>query len=122
MISIFAILVGFFDAVMDRTNEEVAFNNSIFRNLNQKWWLRSVSWRYTGFLPLLKKYRLDAWHLAKTCKTACTGMMAAYGFSMAYFQKYPLWNLVLSGAFMAVLVTLSFVFFYDIVLKKKTKK
>jgi hypothetical protein len=57
------ILAAFFNAVMDAVENENFFE-SIFRNLNQKFWYKRESWKYA------KKafgYRFDAWHTAKSC-------------------------------------------------------
>lgn len=108
---IYPILVGFLMAVMDRTTEEVAFNNSVFRNLNRKWWLRSVSWEYVKFLPFTK-YRPDAWHLAKTLLIIAISCMAVFSFKV--FNSGIL-NIFLNAS----IITGSFVVFYDYILKRK---
>jgi uncharacterized protein involved in cysteine biosynthesis len=110
---IFPILIGFFMAVMDRTTEEVAFNNSIFRNLNPKWWLRSVSWEYVKFIPFTK-YRPDAWHLAKSSLILSIAFMTVFSLKIT---NIPILNVLINGS----VITGSFVVFYDYILKRKTK-
>jgi hypothetical protein len=55
--------MAFFNAVMDATENEPNFNESIFKNLNRKFWLKTVSWEYA---KRIRGYKFDAWHLAKS--------------------------------------------------------
>jgi hypothetical protein len=61
-------LMAFFNAVMDATENDPNFNESIFRKLNRKFWLKTVSWE---FAKKIFGYKLDAWHLAKSCMVMC---------------------------------------------------
>jgi hypothetical protein len=116
---LFLVLIGFFLAVMDRTAEEVAFNNSVFRNLDRKWWLRSVSWQYVKFIRWTK-YRPDAWHIAKSAMIASIGLAAvSLMYAPVFLLRRPLLNFLSISALLAVIVTASFVVFYDYVLKQK---
>lgn len=116
---LFLVLIGFFLAVMDRTNEEVAFNNSVFRKLNKKWWLRSVSWQYVKFIPWTR-YRPDAWHIAKSAMIASIGLAAtSLMYAPVFLLRRQLFNFLSISALSAVIVTASFVVFYDYVLKRK---
>lgn len=108
---IYPILVGLLIAVMDRTSEEVAYNNSVFRNLNRKWWLKSVSWEYVNFLPFTK-YRPDAWHLTKSLLIIVISCMAVFPFKV--FDSWIL-NIFLNAS----IITATFVVFYDYILKRK---
>lgn len=110
---LYPILVGFLLAVMDKTAEPVAFNSSVFRNLNRKWWLKSVSWEYVKFLPFTK-YRLDAWHLAKSLLILSISFMPIFPFKI--FDSWIL-NILLNAS----IITGSFVVFYDYILKRKSK-
>ena len=111
MISIFfAICAGFFLAVMDRVENEPAFNKSIFADKNPRWWCKTISWQYVDFLPFTK-YRPDAWHLAKTGMILSCGLMGGFSWS----KENPLvWGIILG-----TIITASFVLFYDHILKKK---
>ena len=60
---LFTALMAFFNAVMDATENEPNFNESIFKNLNRKFWLKTVSWEYA---KRIGGYKFDAWHLAKS--------------------------------------------------------
>ena len=113
MYIIFALLIGMFSAIMDRTAEPVAFNKSIFKNKDPKWWVRSVSWEYVKFLPLTK-YRPDAWHIAQSLMYLCVGATAG----TAVFDApadFPWWGIALV---VAGLVTFGKVLFYSYILKK----
>lgn len=113
MYIIFAILIGALSAAMDRLAEPVAFNNSIFRNKDPKWWLRSVSWQYVKFLPLTK-YRPDAWHLCQSAMYLCIGGAAGTAVYDAP-AGFPWWGIAL---IVAILVTFGKVLFYDYILKR----
>ena len=56
-------LAAFFNAVMDAIENENYFE-SIFRNLNQRFWYKRESWKYA---KKVFGYRFDAWHISKTC-------------------------------------------------------
>ena len=63
-------MAGIFNAVMDRTENSVAFNRSVFNHLDAKYWCKDVSWQYVKFLPFTK-YRPDAWHVSKSLMFVC---------------------------------------------------
>jgi hypothetical protein len=64
---ILIILSAFFNAVMDATENENYFE-SIFRNRNQKFWYKRISWQYA---KKIFGYKVDAWHLSKSCMIIC---------------------------------------------------
>ena len=59
-----------FNAVMDRTENSVAFNKSIFSHRDPKFWCKDISWQYAKKLPFTR-YKLDAWHIAKSMMIIC---------------------------------------------------
>ena len=101
-------LAGFFMAVMDRTENE-NYHKSVFKHLNEKWWYKRESWKHVKFLPFTK-YRMDAWHLAKSFLIACVGLLAAL-----YTPITKWWYA--DAIIIASLITASFVLFYDYILK-----
>ena len=64
----FVFLAAAFNAVMDATENEPNFNESVFKRLNQRFWLKSVSWQ---FAYKIGGYKFDAWHLSKTGMVLC---------------------------------------------------
>lgn len=104
------LLAGFFVAVMDRTENEVSFNQSVFKGLTPKFWCKEVSWKYVSFLPMTK-YRPDAWHLAKTFSIGCY----AIGFGIPWDG----WNIVIAIAIKVAIAVLSFNIFYNKILRRK---
>lgn len=105
---ILVFIAAFFNAVMDRTTEPVHFNLSIFRNLNQKFWLRSVSWQYA---KKVFGWKADAWHIAKSAMIIC--MVCAMVFYESMLPYYI--DILVLGA----LWNLSFNLFYNRLLKRK---
>jgi hypothetical protein len=63
LMTLFTVLMSFFNSVMDATENEPNFNESVFRNWNPKFWLKTVSWQYAR---KLFGYKFDAWHIAKS--------------------------------------------------------
>lgn len=61
--NIFIIIAALMNASMDMLENEVAFNKSVFSNLNRKFWLKSESWNYA---LRIFGWKLDAWHIAKS--------------------------------------------------------
>ena len=61
-------MAAILNAVMDRTENSVAFNRSIFNHLDPKFWCKDISWQYA------KKtfaFKWDAWHMAKSGMIIC---------------------------------------------------
>lgn len=58
-------------ALMDKTETEIQFNDSIWWNKNPAYWSKVFSAKVNNFLKRTK-YRWDAWHNAKS------GMIIAY--------------------------------------------
>ena len=111
MLSVFfAICAGFFLAVMDRVENEPSFNKSIFADKDPRWWCKTISWQYVDFLPFTR-YRPDAWHLAKSGMILSCGLMAGFSANVV--------NPVTWGIVLGVIITASFVLFYDYILIKK---
>lgn len=59
----FIILAAFFNSVMDATENEPNFNESILKGLNRKFWLKPVSAEHA---KRVRGYKFDAWHISKT--------------------------------------------------------
>lgn len=106
---LFFILAALFNAVMD-TLEEGHFTNSIFKNLNPKFWYKYESWKYAKKIPILK-YPIDAWHISKSLMILCLALGTAP--SMTIFPYY--W---LNVATLGVLWNLTFNLLYNHILKK----
>jgi hypothetical protein len=64
----FFLLATFFNSVMDALENKPNFDESIFRSLNKKFWLKEVSWEYC---KTILGYHIDAWHLAKSLMVIC---------------------------------------------------
>jgi len=114
----FVFLMAFFNSVMDATENEPNFDESIFRRLNKKWWLKSVSWQYC---KTILKYHIDGWHLAKTCMVfSFTGALISAIFVGVYLSDDPS-LLLICVSVLAVGVTwnATFFLFYNVIFKVK---
>lgn len=114
----FVFLAAFFNAVMDATENEPNFNESILKNLNRKFWLKSVSCNY---VKTILGYRPDAWHLSKSCMVfSVTGAIIAAVFVGVYLAHNPS-LLFISGSISAIGVAWigSFDLFYNLIFKIK---
>lgn len=60
---IFVALAAIMNSFMDAFENTPNFNESIFRNLDKKFWCKDVSWQYA---ERVFGYKLDGWHFAKT--------------------------------------------------------
>lgn len=107
---LFFFLAGFFSAFMD-TIDEGHFTNSIFRNLNQKFWYRRESWKYA---KRIFNYPLDAWHLAKSSMWTCVSLGAITYYKMG--PIFPYWPL--DFATIGFVIILTFNTFYNHIFKK----
>lgn len=76
MISAILLLIAvFFNAVMDATENAPNFNESRLRNLPVRFWLKEQSWKYAA---KVFGYKLDAWHIAKSCMVICMILVAIF--------------------------------------------
>lgn len=62
----FMALAAFFNAVMDRLETSISFQQSVFKNRSVAFWCKPISAHNVKFIRYTK-YRPDAWHLAKSC-------------------------------------------------------
>lgn len=107
-----AILAGFFMAVMDATeNENVG--ESIFKNLNPKFWHKRESWKYA---KKVFGYRFDAWHISKSFMIASFLSIPVFYWHFPWFRLDEFWGdlaiFLLQGGF---IVGGAFVSFYHTV-------
>jgi hypothetical protein len=114
----FVFLAAFFNAVMDATENEPNFNESILRKLNRRFWLKTVSWEYAR---KLLGYKFDAWHLAKTCMVfSIAGAVISAIFAGILLTAIPSIVLILAGiGAIGAAWNLSFNLFYHIIFKVK---
>jgi hypothetical protein len=89
-------MAAVFNAVMDRTEEPVNFNESVFRGKNQRFWLKSVSWQYAR---KIFGWKADMWHISKSAMIIllCGAMVFYKPWIPYYLDILPLgfiWNMV----------------------------
>jgi hypothetical protein len=58
----------FFNACMDAFENTPNFNESIFKNLDKRFWCKDVSWHHA---KNIFGYKWDAWHLSKSAMVFC---------------------------------------------------
>lgn len=61
-------MAAFFNAIMDTLENEPAFNSSIFKDWDKRFWSKSISWQYA---KKILNYKVDGWHLAKSAMIFC---------------------------------------------------
>lgn len=61
-------LAAFFNACMDAFENSPNFNESIFGNLDKRFWCKDVSCNHA---KKVFSYKLDSWHLAKSAMVFC---------------------------------------------------
>jgi hypothetical protein len=114
----FVFLAAFFNSVMDATENEPNFNESILKTLNRKFWLKPVSCDYA---KKIGGYKFDAWHLSKTGMVfSVAGALIAAIFAGVYLAANPSF-LFISASVGAIGATWngSFKLFYHIIFKVK---
>jgi hypothetical protein len=90
--ALFWLLACFFNAICDAVENE-NFHESIFRKLPVQFWYKRESWKYA---PKIFKYRLDAWHIAKSCMILCF-LFAVLLFDLP-LEKWQDWALYIALA------------------------
>lgn len=100
-------LAAIFNSIMDAL-EEGHFQTSIFRNLNQKFWYKSESWKHA---KRIFGYPIDAWHLSKSAMIICLLAIAAN-----YITPFPYYwlNFISLGGMWNLLFNV----FYNHIFKK----
>lgn len=95
---------------MDRLENEVAYNRSIFHDYNQKFWLKSVSWQYA---KRVGGYKIDAWHLSKSIMIVCFLFVAFF-----LCEWGPVFDIYADLPLLGIEWNLTFVLFYNVIFKK----
>lgn len=103
---LFTGLAGVFWAICDRVENE-NFYNSVFRDMNERFWYKRTSWKYA---KKIFGWKLDAWHISKSLCIICF-LCASY-----YSPPFPLPVLVGFGGGWYVL---AFNLFYNQILYRK---
>ena len=62
---IFISLAAICSALMDKAENSIQFQKSVFRKFKPDFWCKTISAHAIKFIPFTK-YRPDAWHLAKS--------------------------------------------------------
>lgn len=105
------------NAVADRLENAPAFNASIFYKLNQKFWLKEVSWEYAR---KIFGYKIDAWHLVESLQVVILILLAVLAITLR--NRLPaITGWWLFGWFCALgaLYNAAFNLFYNKLLKHK---
>jgi len=102
------IIAVFFNAIMDAVENTPNFNESIFKNLDKKFWCKDVSWQYA---KKIFNYKLDAWHLSKSAMIICLAMAIVF-----FRPKHNWWVHLIS---IGLIWNMGFWFFYHKVFKVK---
>jgi len=107
MISLILIIIAaFLNSVMDRLENE-NFHVSVFKNLNQNFWYKRVSWKYA---KKIFGWKLDAWHYAKSL------MIISICLAVALYNPFiPVIDFIIFG----IAWNTTFNLFYNHILKSK---
>lgn len=117
MLLVCVVLMAFFNAVMDATENE-NFSESIFKNLAQRFWYKRVSWQCA---KRIFGYKIDAWHIAKSCFVICfvLALVAAVVVGKNIYVQLSMWDYLLFISGLGVLWNGCFILFYHIIFKVK---
>jgi len=109
---IFFFVAAFFNACMDAFENTPNFNESIFKNLNKKFWCKDVSWEYA---KKVFAYKLDSWHLSKSAMILCiVAAIIAFDLPVKKWQDVAIYVLTYGFVWNA-----TFWLFYHIIFKVK---
>lgn len=88
-------MAAVFKACADAFENSPNFNESIFKNLDKKFWCKDVSWQYAR---KLFGYRLDSWHLSISAMIFCIDAAIVIQFSndriLHFIGIGILWNII----------------------------
>jgi hypothetical protein len=94
-------LAAFFNAAMDTLENEPAFNRSVFKEWDKRFWSKAISWQYA---KKILNYKVDGWHLAKSAMIFCL-----IGAVIVFRPHHQLWIHFLS---MGMIWNITFESFY----------
>lgn len=117
-VAVFIFLAAFFNACMDAFENENFFE-SIFKNLNRKFWYKRESWKYA---KKVFGYRFDSWHIAKTCMVLCLAgaIVAAIFVGLCGVIAFVnLFGILQIFAILGVIWNGTFILFYHVIFKVK---
>lgn len=104
------IIAAFFNAIMDRVETTISFNDSVFNKLNPLWWCKDQSANVVKRIPFTN-YRPDCWHLNKSA------MICAF-LAIPFFYK-PIIGGFVDYVMLGILYNVVFEQLYSRVLRKK---
>lgn len=94
--AILLFLAAVFNAVMDLTESE-RFYVSVFRNLNERFWYKRVSWKYA---KKIFGWKFDAWHVAKSLMIICASLaIVLYKPVFPWYIDFVLAGVLWNGTF-----------------------
>lgn len=100
LIALAAICNAFMDIV-----ENENFHVSVFKNLNQKFWYKRESWKYT---TKVWGWKFDSWHLAKSL------MIILICAAIVTYQPFII---LIDMIVLGTIWNLTFIIFYNIIFK-----
>lgn len=102
------VVSAFFNSVMDATENTPNFNESVFKNLNKRFWCKDVSWQ---FAKRVFGYKFDAWHMSKSA------MIMFLAVSIILFSNHPVH--VIHSVGIGIVWNFTFWLFYHKIFKVK---
>jgi hypothetical protein len=113
MAVILVIFAALFNAIMDRVETTISFNDSVFNKLNPLWWCKAQSADVVKKIPFTA-YKPDCWHLSKSA-------MICLLLAIPFFYK-PIIGGFIDYVLLGILYNIVFEQFYSKILKKKALK
>jgi hypothetical protein len=101
-------IAAFFNACMDAFENTPNFNESIFKNLDKRFWCKDVSWNHA---KKIFSYKADAWHLSKSAMIFCL-----VGAIIIFRSHHQWWVHFIS---MGIILNVTFWLFYHHLFKVK---
>ena len=99
------------NSIMDRVENEVEINESIFSRKDPKFWLKSVSWRYARKII---GWKADVWHIAKSVMV----ISMCFGLPILFHVGSYLLDKGISLAIYGTVWNMTFSLFYSKIFKK----
>jgi hypothetical protein len=117
LITMYIILSAIANAIADRLENLVAFNDSVFYKRDPKFWCKEISWQYAR---KIFSYKIDAWHLAESFQV----LILLVALLMPLLRlKLPgihgLRDLLLLYMALGAIYNIIFLIFYNRILKRK---
>lgn len=116
--TVFLAVAAVMNAIMDKLETEISFDNSIFCNEDKNFWCKPISAHHVPFLKW-SRYRPDGWHQSKTAMIVYIAISIGFVYLAGAVSGFITWYApLIIIAWVGIVWNLSFNTAYKLFTKK----